>query len=63
LLARDGTMFFDKAVMSGSDILSPKIRSELAEARVLVSIVSPGYLQSAWCNEELSQFAITEFGG
>ena len=57
LLGRDSTTFFDKAVMSGSDILTPKIRNEIADARVLVSIVSPGYLQSAWCNEELSHFA------
>lgn len=57
LLGRDSLMFFDKAVMSGNDVLSPKIRSEIADAKVLVSIVSPGYLQSEWCNEELGQFA------
>jgi hypothetical protein len=57
LLGRDSRMFFDKAVMGGSDILSPKIRNEVADAKILVSIVSPGYLMSDWCNEELSQFA------
>jgi hypothetical protein len=57
LLGRDSRLFFDKAVMSGNHVLSPKIRSEIAEAKVLVSIISPGYLQSEWCNEELSQFA------
>ena len=57
LLGRESLTFFDKAVMSGSDLLSPKIRSEIADAKVLVSIMSPGYLQSEWCNEELSQFA------
>ena len=57
LLGRDSIMFFDKSVMSGSDMLSPKIRSEVADAKILVSIVSPGYLMSDWCNEELSQFA------
>ena len=57
LLGRDSLLFFDKAVMSGSNVLSPTIRSEVAESKVLVSIVSPGYLQSEWCNEELSQFA------
>lgn len=57
LLGRESLMFFDKEVMSGSDILSPKIRNEVADAKILVSIVSPGYLLSDWCNEELSQFA------
>lgn len=57
LLGRDSLTFFDKAVMSGNDVLSPKIRSEIADAKVLVSIVSPGYLQSDWCNQELEQFA------
>ncbi len=59
LLGRDTKMFFDRSVMSGSNVLTPKIRAEIAEAKILVSIISPGYLRSDWCNEELGQFAAT----
>jgi hypothetical protein len=63
LLGRESSTFFDKAVMSGNHVLTPKIRAEIADSKVLVSIVSPGYLQSEWCNEELSQFAAAAANG
>ena len=57
LLGRESAVFYDSAVMSGSDRLTPKIQSEVRDSKVLVSIVSPGYLRSDWCNAELELFA------
>ncbi len=59
LLGRESAVFYDSAVMSGSDRLTPKIESEVRDAKILVSIVSPGYLRSTWCNQELELFART----
>lgn len=57
LLGRESLVFYDTAVMSGSDRLTPKIESEVRDSKVLISIVSPGYLRSDWCNQELDIFA------
>jgi hypothetical protein len=59
LLGRESAVFYDSAVMSGSDRLTPKIESEVRDTKVLISIVSPGYLRSTWCNQELELFART----
>jgi hypothetical protein len=59
LLGRESAVFYDTAVMSGSDRLTPKIESEVRDTKILISIVSPGYLRSAWCNQELELFART----
>jgi hypothetical protein len=59
LLGRESAVFYDSAVMSGSDRLTPKIESEVRDTKVLISIVSPGYLRSSWCNAELELFART----
>jgi hypothetical protein len=58
LLGRESDVFFDSTVMSGINALTPTIRHEIGNAKVLVSIMSPGYLASDWCNEELDQFAL-----
>ena len=42
--------------IDGNDALTPKIKAEVSAARVLVSIVTPSYLQSTWCGEELRLF-------
>jgi hypothetical protein len=57
LLGRESAVFYDSAVMSGSDRLTPKIQAEVRDSKVLISIVSPGYLRSDWCNAELELFA------
>jgi len=59
LLGRESAVFYDSAVMRGSDRLTPKIESEVRDTKVLISIVSPGYLRSSWCNAELELFAQT----
>lgn len=42
--------------LTGADIFSDEIEQQLKAAAVLVSIISPGYLQSDWCNRELFAF-------
>lgn len=37
--------------------ITPEIDAQLAQAQALVSILSPGYLASEWCNYELHQFS------
>ena len=46
LLGRESAVFYDTAVMSGSDRLTPKIESEVRDTKILISIVSPGCTRS-----------------
>ncbi len=39
------------------DIFDPKIMDALSTAAVLISIVSPGYLNSQWCLREVEEFS------
>lgn len=43
--------------LTGADAFSDEIEQQLRRSAVLVSVVSPGYLQSQWCNRELLAFA------
>lgn len=38
------------------EVFSDEIEQQLRSSAVLVSIISPGYMQSAWCNRELVGF-------
>ncbi|MEO6663212.1 MAG: TIR domain-containing protein [Rubrivivax sp.] len=42
--------------LTGAEVFSAEIEQKLRGSAVLISIVSPGYLQSDWCNRELSGF-------
>jgi hypothetical protein len=57
LLGRESNVYYDEAVMSGSDVLTPAITKEVRDTKILVSVVSPSYLRSTWCNDELEYFA------
>jgi TIR domain-containing protein len=43
--------------LTGADIFSDEIEQQLRSSAVLVSVISPGYMQSEWCNRELVGFA------
>ena len=43
--------------LTGAEIFSDEIEQELRSSAVLVTVISPGYLQSEWCNRELMGFA------
>ena len=42
--------------LTGGEVFSDEIEQQLRSSAVLVSVVSPGYLQSEWCNRELLGF-------
>jgi hypothetical protein len=42
--------------LTGAEVFSNEIEQQLRKSAVLVSIVSPGYMQSEWCNRELVGF-------
>jgi hypothetical protein len=54
-LGRRTTIWRDRR-LTGADIFSNEIEQQLRASAVLVSIISPGYLQSDWCNRELFAF-------
>ncbi len=51
--------------LSGTDIFDEKIVNEFEHTRLMVSIVSPRYVNSEWCNRELNEFhqALEKSGG
>jgi hypothetical protein len=42
--------------LTGAEVFSDEIEQQLRSSAVLVTVVSPGYLQSEWCNRELVGF-------
>jgi hypothetical protein len=42
--------------LTGVEVFSDEIEQQLKSSAVLVSIISPGYMQSEWCNRELVGF-------
>lgn len=46
------TLFQDKSGIRGGDNWEEKLRSELESARVLIILLSPTWLKSAWCRRE-----------
>src|SRR5262245_55881958 len=42
--------------LTGAEVFSDEIEQQLRSSAVLVSIISPGYMQSEWCNRELLGF-------
>ncbi len=51
--------------ITGNDLLTPVIEKELQASALLVSVLSPSYLNSKWCNDELRMFceACSRAGG
>ncbi|MGB8910099.1 MAG: TIR domain-containing protein [Candidatus Cybelea sp.] len=40
----------------GNDVLTPTIETSVTHASLLISVLSPGYVHSEWCNKELDLF-------
>ena len=51
------TAFWRDKRLTGAEIFSYEIEQQLRSSAVLVSVISPGYMQSEWCNRELVGFA------
>lgn len=62
----NSSVWLDKSGrISGGTVLTPTIKSQLADCGVLVTILSPAYRGSDWCKNELTYFsdALTKGGG
>ena len=55
LLGEQATIWRDEK-LSGSDVYDDKIVNEFKNAKVMISVLSPRYLKSEWCNRELNEF-------
>ena len=55
LLGESPTIWRDQK-LSGSDVYDDKIVNEFRNAQVMISILSPRYVKSEWCNRELHEF-------
>jgi hypothetical protein len=49
-------VWFDNHRLRGNHSLTEEIAAQLERSATFVAIVSPGYLASAWCRDELSLF-------
>ncbi|MGO9602734.1 MAG: TIR domain-containing protein [Candidatus Binataceae bacterium] len=54
-LGRPVTIWRDPK-LTGSDIFSDEIVTQLKRTALLISVVSPGYVHSEWCSRELQTF-------
>ena len=48
-------MWRDKR-LTGAEVFSDEIEQQLRRSAILVSVISPGYMKSDWCNRELVAF-------
>jgi hypothetical protein len=51
------TTFWRDKRLTGAEIFSDEIEQNLHSSAVLVTVVSPAYMNSAWCDRELGGFA------
>src|SRR5262245_44077194 len=54
-VGRRANVWRDKR-LTGAEVFSDEIEQQLRSSAVLVSVISPGYVQSEWCNRELVGF-------
>ena len=54
-VGRRTTVWRDKR-LTGGEVFSDEIEQQLRSSAVLVSVISPGYMRSEWCNRELVGF-------
>lgn len=45
--------------LTGGEVFSDEIEQQLRRSAILVSVISPGYMRSEWCNRELIGFTRT----
>ncbi|HEX8279483.1 MAG TPA: toll/interleukin-1 receptor domain-containing protein, partial [Segetibacter sp.] len=42
--------------LTGNEVFGPEIEAQLPKLKVMVSIVTPRYVESDWCKRELNYF-------
>lgn len=57
-LGREAKIWFDPK-LKGNDIFGDEIVKQFPNTALLVSVVSPRYVQSTWCTKEANEFSIT----
>lgn len=57
-VGRDVDVWRDPSLTAGK-VLDRALESELARSKILVSLISPGYLRSPYCQQELAYFVET----
>lgn len=55
-IGKKAEVWRDAERMGGGEFLTPTLRSGLRESATLISLISPSYLNSSWCQEELNFF-------
>ena len=49
-------IWFDRGELSGNDPITPEIHARLEKSATILIFLSPGYLASTWCQQELERF-------
>jgi hypothetical protein len=49
-------VWFDRGELSGNDPITPEIHARLEKSATILIFLSPGYLASTWCRQELERF-------
>jgi TIR domain len=55
-LGRPPRIFFDEKAISGDARVTPTIFNDLGRSSILISIISPSYVNSEWCPKEWDTF-------
>jgi TIR domain/Domain of unknown function (DUF4062) len=55
-IGKSAQVWRDEERMGGGEFLTHTLRDSLRESQTLISIISPSYLNSKWCQEELNFF-------
>ena len=61
-LGRKAKIWFDPS-LCGNDIFSDEIVQQFPKTALLISVVSPRYVQSEWCTREAQEFCAKATGG
>src|SRR5271156_5697404 len=49
-------IWFDHQRVEPADVVDVHIPDQVRRSGILVSVVSPSYVKSAWCNKEIEEF-------
>lgn len=58
----DVSIWWDKKNLLGNHEITPEIRTKIQRSATLLLVLSPGYLKSRWCNQEMDLFFKTMGG-
>src|SRR5262249_49133334 len=49
-------VWFDRNKIAGGDVITKELQEALAMSHIFVAVLSPNYIRSAWCRDELDCF-------